>query len=86
MISELSPDVLRYDARHFVKLVTSALKRKNDKDLFFRWVMEGYSTKISFDEYKDALKPIPNESEKEILERTKNIMDGVTWQHHSLSL
>lgn len=85
MISELSPVVLQFEARRFVNLVASALKRKNDRDLFFRWVMEGMSLRMSFEDYKKALRPVPKESPESILDRTKNIMENAQWQHHSLS-
>jgi hypothetical protein len=76
-------NVLQWEARRFVNVVITALKRKNDRDLFFRWVMEGQSLRISFNEYKKALTPIKKESKDTILDRTKDIMENATWHHSS---
>ena len=67
-------------------MTVAALKRKNDRDLFFRWVVEGHSTRMPFDEFKQKLIPIRKESKEDILERTREMMEKAQWQHHSLSL
>lgn len=61
----------------------AAIKRKNDEKLFIRWVYEGFSAQIPFDEYKAKLKPIEKKSAKEILSYTQQIMEGASWQLHS---
>ena len=66
-------------------MTMTALKRKNDRDLFFRWVMEGHSQRVSFEEFKKGLMPVKKESKEEILLRTQRILEGATWQPHSLS-
>ncbi len=86
VISELSIEVMRYKPRRFINLTVAALKRKNDRDLFFRWVVEGHSTRMPFDEFKQKLLPIRKESKEDILERTREMMEKAQWQHHSLSL
>ena len=85
VISELSIEVMRYKPRRFINLTVAALKRKNDRDLFFRWVIEGHSQRVSFEEFKKGLTPIKKESKEEILLRTQSILEGATWQPHSLS-
>jgi hypothetical protein len=86
VISELSIEVMRYKPRRFINLTVAALKRKNDRDLFLRWVVEGHSTRLSFEDFKKQLIPIRKESKEDILERTKDMMEKAQWQHHSLSL
>ena len=86
VISELSIEVMRYKPRRFINLTVAALRRKNDRDLFFRWVVEGHSTRMPFDEFKQKLIPIRKESKEDILERTREMMEKAQWQHHSLSL
>lgn len=84
-MSEYSPEVLRYSARRVLNLTAAAMKRRNDRDLYFRWIMEGFSTQIPFDEYKAKLKPQKKKSAAEILSDTQTIMEGATWELHSLS-
>lgn len=79
-------EVLRMNARRCLNLLDAAIKRRNARDLFFRWVIEGFSTKMPFDEFMAKLKPQKKQSADEILTETKKLMENATWQHHSLSL
>ena len=81
-----APEILRYDPRRFIRLLNTATKRRNARDLFFRWVAEGFSTRIPFDEYRAQLKPAETKSASEILLQTKNILEGTKWQPRSLNL
>lgn len=78
-------EVLHMNARRFLDLIGAATKRRNERDLFFRWVVERYSTQIPFDEFVELMKPQRKKTAEEILDDTKNIMETATWQVHSLS-
>lgn len=84
-MSEYSAEVLRFRPRRVINLIIALTKRKKDEKMFIRWVYEGFSAQIPFDEFKAKLKPIEKKSAKEILLHTQNIMEGATWQPHSLS-
>lgn len=73
------------NARRCLNLISAAIRRRNARDLFFRWVVEGHSRQISFEEFKDRLKPQEKKSAEDILGETKNILENAKWQAHSLS-
>lgn len=73
------------NARRCLNLIDAAIRRRNARDLFFRWVVEGHSRQMSFDEFSERLKPQEKRSVDDILNETKNIMENTKWQARSLS-
>lgn len=63
------------EADEGLSLLLYALEQEEDALLFNRWV-NGLQYSISFDEFKQKLKPVRQKSEKEILADVKHILSG----------
>ena len=58
-----------------LSFISFALEQRDDELLFQRWII-GPQFEISFDEFRQGLKPKPIKSDAEILADVKTILDG----------
>lgn len=63
------------EADEGLSLLLYALEQEEDALLFNRWV-NGLQYSISFDEFKQKLKPVRQKSEREILADVEHILSG----------
>lgn len=73
--------VLNLDFEFGIELINKAMEKKNEEDIFLRWVIGGYEKEIDLSEFKRELrveptstKPVKEKSEREIYEEVKNIL------------
>lgn len=74
-------NVLNYDFEFGVEIINKAMEKKNEEDIFQRWIVGGYEKEISFSEFKRELRvgttptqPVKEKTEKEIYEEVKEIL------------